>query len=119
MSEQNTPGQDPMLEQEGVRSEDRVSVRRSPKYPRFLVLGAGLGAVVTYIVTALYPVDPAVGFGALFGYFVLFGVPLGAAFGGLLAIALDVIGTRRARQLTAERTSVEAREVPLDGDLED
>ncbi len=119
MNEQSTPAQGPTPEQEGVRSEDRVSVRRSPKYPRFIVLGAGVGAVVTYIVTALYPVDPAVGFGALFGYFVLFGVPIGAALGGLLAIVLDVVGTRRARQLTAERTSVEAREVPLDGDLED
>ncbi len=103
----------------GIRSEGRVSVRRAPRYPRFIILGAGLGAVVTFILTASYPVDPEVGFGALFGYFLLFGIPAGAALGGTFAIVLDAVATRRAKQLTAERTAVDAPDVALEGDLED
>lgn len=95
---------DPPREPKRVTSEDRVSVRRAPRYPRFIILGAGLGAVVTFIVTALFPVDPAVGFGALFGYFALVGVAVGAALGALAAVILDAVATRRAQQLDAERT---------------
>lgn len=109
------PDEDPR----GRRSEDRVTVRRAPRYPRFIILGAGLGAVVTFILTALFPVDPQVGFAALLGYFMLFGVPAGAALGGTFAIVLDAIATRRAKQLTAERTTVDAPDEPLEGDLED
>ena len=46
-----------------------VSVRRAPRVSRFLILGAGLGAVVAFILTAAFEVDPEVGFGASFGYF--------------------------------------------------
>jgi pimeloyl-ACP methyl ester carboxylesterase len=87
----------------------RVTVRRAPKYPRFIILGAGLGAVVTFVLTNLFPVDPLVGFGPLFGYLLLFGVPAGAALGAIVAILLDAVATRRAREVEAER-------VPSSGD---
>ena len=98
---------------------DRVTVRRSPRYGRFIILGAGLGAVVTFALTNLFPIDAEVGFGPLFGYFLLFGVPIGAALGGLLAVLLDVVSSRRATDLEAERSTVEAPEQELEGDLED
>lgn len=90
---------------EKVVSEDRVTVRRAPRITRFLILGAGLGAIATFILTALYPIDQKVGFGPLFGYFLLFGIPAGAALGGIIASVLDIISTRRSKSLTAERSS--------------
>ena len=102
----------------GVTSESRVSVRRAPKYPRFIILGAGFAAIATFIATAIFEVDPLVGFGALFGYFALITVPIGALFGGLVAIVLDAIASKRAKQFTAERTSVDAVPDEVEGDLE-
>jgi hypothetical protein len=83
------------------------TVRRVPRYPRFLILGAGLGAVATFIATASFPVDPNVGFGALFGYFLLFGVPAGAVVGALVALILDRVLKARGRTVMAERTIVD------------
>ena len=84
-----------------------VSLRRAPKFSVFLVLGAVLGAVVTLIVTALFPVDPAIGFAALYGYFVLYGIPIGIVLGALVALTLDKISTRRAKEISAEQTTVD------------
>ena len=87
--------------------ETEVMVRRIPRYSRFLIIGAGLGAVATFILTASFSSDPKVGFGALFGYFLLFGVPAGAVIGAVVAILLDIGLTRRARTGLAERTTVD------------
>ena len=87
--------------------ETEVTVRRIPRYSRFLIIGAGLGAVATFILTASFPSDPNVGFGALFGYFLIFGVPAGVVMGALIAIVLDVGLKRRARTALAEHTTVD------------
>ena len=81
---------------------DQVTVRRAPKYPAFLIVGGGIGAAVTFILTSLFPFDPTVGFGASFAYFCLFGVPVGVVLGALLAIILDRRATKRARQVGVE-----------------
>ncbi|MFM9919213.1 hypothetical protein [Lacisediminihabitans sp. H27-G8] len=96
--------------------ETEVTVRRIPRYSRFLIIGAGLGAVATFILTASFPSDPQVGFGALFGYFLLFGVPIGVVLGAVVAILLDVVLTRRARTVLAERTMVDP--LPYDDEPE-
>ena len=100
-----------------------VTIRRAPKIPVFLVLGALVGFFGTLIVTALQPADPAIGFAALFGYFCIYGVPLGIVLGGVLAIVLDRVSQRRAMSVTAEQTSVEpepveAEIVEIDDDAE-
>ena len=92
-----------------------VTVRRSPKFGRFIILGAGLGAIVTFIVTNLFEVDPKVGFFSLFAYFALFGVTGGALIGAIVAIVLDRVLSRRAAQVEAEHTIVE--EGTIDGEL--
>ena len=84
-------------------SESEVSIRRAPRVGVFLVLGAVLGALVTLILTSLFPSDPNVGFAASYAYFCLFGVPAGLLLGALVAIVLDVIATRRARTVTVAR----------------
>jgi hypothetical protein len=80
--------------QQPVQSD--VRIRRAPKLPAFLIVGGGLGAVITFILTALFPVDPEVGFFALFGYFALYGVTAGVVVGGLVAIILDRRADKRS-----------------------
>ena len=88
-------------------SEDRVTVRRAPKYGRFLILGAGAGVIAAYVGTALFPVDPDVGFAGTFGFFLVIAAPAGVALGALIAIGFDAIASRRAKQYSAERTTVD------------
>lgn len=108
-SAQSEPTQPEPTQPEPTQSseETEVTVRRIPRYSRFLIIGAGLGAVITFILTASFPSDPKVGFGALFGYFLLFGVPAGVVIGAVIAILLDVALNRRARTVMAERTTVD------------
>lgn len=94
------------MRENGRVSSSEVSIRRAPKIAVFLILGGMVGFLVTLILTSLYPADPAVGFFASFAYFSLYGVPAGVALGALIAIALDVISTRRARTVTVERDEI-------------
>ncbi|CAN5315945.1 hypothetical protein BH09ACT1_BH09ACT1_00420 [soil metagenome] len=89
-----------------IESAD-VRIRRAPKIPVFLVLGGVVGAVVTLIVTALFPADPSVGFAALYGYFVLYGIPIGVVLGAIVAFGFDRASERRAANVTAELTTVD------------
>lgn len=89
-------------------STDRVTVRRAPRIPAFIGLGAVVGALVTLILTSLFPVDPAVGFGALFAYFALYGVTGGVVLGALVGIILDRISTRRAKSVEVEHSTAES-----------
>ena len=91
-------------------STDRVTVRRAPRIPAFIGLGAVLGVLVTLILTSLFPVDPAVGFGALFAYFALYGVTAGVVLGALVGIILDRISTRRAKTVEVEVTTEQTAE---------
>jgi hypothetical protein len=85
-----------------VTDPEQTTVRRAPKYGTFMIFGGLLGLLVTLILTTSQPADPNVGFGALFAYFSLFGVPAGIALGAGIAILLDVISRRRARAVDVE-----------------
>ncbi len=85
---------------------DEVTIRRAPKIPAFLVVGGGVGLIVTLILTSIFPADPSVGFGPLFAYFALFGVTGGVLLGAVLAIILDRVSARRAKTVSAQREVV-------------
>lgn len=108
-----------MSETEGreLTTESSVKVRRAPKYPAFIIVGAGVGIIATLILVSLFPVDPATGFAATFAYFALYGVTAGVLVGAVLALVLDRVTMRRSREATAEHTTVEAP--PIEGELED
>lgn len=86
------------------RSE--VRIRRAPKLGVFLLVGAAIGAIVTLILTSLFPADPAIGFAATFGYFLLFGAPAGAVVGAIVGLIIDRVSIARARTVTVEREVV-------------
>jgi hypothetical protein len=97
--------------------QTEVRIRRAPKVPVFLALGALFGAIVTLILTSAFPVDPTIGFPATVGYFMLYGIPAGAVLGALLALLLDRMSARRARNVTVEHTTVDP--LPYDDEVDD
>ena len=88
------------------QTTDQVTVRRAPRIPAFIAVGAVLGALVTLVLTSLFPADPSVGFGALFAYFALYGVTGGIVLGAIVGIILDRVSTRRAKTVTVETETV-------------
>jgi hypothetical protein len=89
-----------------VSEPDQTTVRRAPKYGAFMIVGGLAGLLATLILTSLQPADPNVGFGALFAYFSLYGIPAGVALGAGIAILLDWVSRKRAKPVAVEVTSV-------------
>ncbi|TPX02687.1 potassium transporter Trk [Schumannella luteola] len=85
----------------------QVSIRRAPKFGVFIALGAVLGALVTLILTSLYPADPNIGFTASYAYFLVYGIPAGVVLGGLVGLAFDRRSRRRARTVEAQHQRVD------------
>jgi hypothetical protein len=85
----------------------QATARRAPKLGVFLLVGAALGALVTLVLTSLFPADPNVGFAASFAYFLLYGIPAGLVLGALVGLALDRRSRRRARTVTVEHQRVD------------
>jgi hypothetical protein len=76
-----------------------VRIRRAPKFSVFLVLGALIGVLVSLILTASFPIDPAVGFGPTFGYFAIYGLVGGILLGSIVALIFDRISVRRSKSV--------------------
>ncbi|MFT4029554.1 MAG: hypothetical protein QM675_06730 [Protaetiibacter sp.] len=103
MSEPETPVDSaPEVQPAAVQ---RVTIRRAPKLGVFLVVGALLGALVTLVLTSLFPADPEVGFAASYAYFLVYGIPVGVVLGAVIGLLLDRRSARRAREVDAERQS--------------
>lgn len=105
-----TPPESEIPHDAGDETRTEVTIRRAPKFSAFLVVGALVGAIATLILVSLFPVDPAVGVGATYGFFLLFGVPLGALLGAVAAIVLDRRASRRAAPAVAGKLSVRAED---------
>ena len=60
---------------------ERVMMRRAPRARSFVVLGIIVGVVAVLAVSSLFPPDPALGAGLVSGYFLLWGVTIGAGGG--------------------------------------
>jgi hypothetical protein len=87
-------------------SDDRgvpVRIRRAPKFGVFVVLGAVLGIIVSFILTAGFPIQESVGFAATFGYFAIYGLVGGILVGCIVAIIFDRVLARRAKTVAATR----------------
>jgi membrane associated rhomboid family serine protease len=89
--------------------EQRVRIRRAPKFSVFLVIGALIGIFVSLVLTAAFPIDPTVGFGPTFGYFAIYGFVGGLLIGSIVALIFDRALRRRARTVSA---TVDHLEVP-------
>ena len=87
----------------------RVRIRRAPKFSVFLVLGVLVGVFVSLILTASFPIDPTVGFGATFGYFAIYGFVGGLLLGSIVALIFDRVLSRGSKTV---RVTVDSLQVP-------
>lgn len=111
------PAAQPALQQAQPQAQpEQVTVRRAPKIPAFIAVGAVLGFFATLIVTGLFPADENVGFATLVAYFSIYGITIGVLIGAILGVILDRRSRKRARTLQAERETVDP--APVEGELE-
>jgi hypothetical protein len=80
-----------------------VSVRRAPRYYRFMLVGLILGIVITLILTFGFPEQDDFNRLQVFGFVGIFVVALCVGLGALIAILLDRSSRKRARTVSAER----------------
>lgn len=106
VTEPQTPAEQTPDEAAPVVETYETTVRRAPKLGVFLVLGGALGALVTLILTSLFEPDPAYGFAASYGYFLVYGVPIGVALGAVVGLILDRRSRKRTRTVVVEHESV-------------
>jgi MFS family permease len=101
-------------------SRDEVTVRRAPKYGTFILLGVIVGVIVTFIAVSVAPGKDETPFLQAFGYFVLYGIAIGALLGAVVAVVFDAVYRRRAGSVSAERLerATPESDEPVDGELE-
>ncbi|WP_434970411.1 potassium transporter Trk [Microbacterium sp. bgisy207] len=93
---------------------EQVTVRRSPKYAVFLLLGGAVGMIVAMILTFAFDgttqVSPNTGLVysqmQVFGFLLLIFVSAGVALGGAVALILDRVYARRARTLRVDHERI-------------
>jgi hypothetical protein len=93
-------------------TSDTVTVRRAPRYGRFITLGAVVGAVVAIILTFAFSGQPTVegellefDKGQVFGFLLLICATVGVALGAVVALIIDRSTARRARSVTVVHES--------------
>jgi hypothetical protein len=97
-------------------TSDTVTVRRAPRYGRFILLGVILGAVVALILTFTFTGQPVEGElvqfdkGQVFGFLLLVCGVIGAAIGAVVALLIDRSSARRAQSVTVEHESTHRAE---------
>ncbi|KRC47229.1 hypothetical protein ASE16_18045 [Leifsonia sp. Root227] len=87
-------------------TESSVLVRRSPRYFRFMLVGAILFAIVALILTFAFPANPTYDRGSVFGFLLAIGVAVGVTIGAVVALLVDRATNRRARTVQADRIDV-------------
>jgi len=95
-------------------TSDAVTVRRSPRYGSFLLLGAALGVLVALILTFAFPENDEFDRGQVFGFLLLWCGAGGLALGGIAALVIDRVLSKRRGTAVAEHESTHY----VDGDPE-
>lgn len=109
-----TSEQRPPVEHIDHEASVDVTVRRSPRYGRFLLIGAIVGVVVALILTTVFgpsadaeaTAAKTFSFGQVFGFMALVCIAVGGLLSGLLALLLDRTLGRRTRTYLAEHDTV-------------
>ncbi|ALJ22139.1 hypothetical protein [Microbacterium sp. No. 7] len=93
---------------------ETARVRRAPRFSVFFLLGAALGVLTALILTFAFDgsderspfTTVAYSTGQVFGFLLLFCVPIGLILGGVVAVVLDRTVGRRTREVTISRDRI-------------
>lgn len=96
----------PVEPDETVVAEETLTVRRSPRYTSFMIVGAVVGAVLALILTVSFPPNPQFDPAQVFGFLLLGGIVIGVAVSCLIAIVLDRVIGRSASTVVVDRLDV-------------
>jgi uncharacterized membrane protein HdeD (DUF308 family) len=94
-----------MSEKETVTTE-QVTVRRSPKFLTFMIVGIILGIVAALILTFALPNESEFTLTQIFGFMLLITGTLGGTLGLVFALIADRYYSRHVVQATAEHIEV-------------
>jgi len=86
---------EPSVTEPSVTEPSTVTIRRSPRYFRFLLLGVILGALAALIPAFGTPESAEFSRGQVFGFFLLMFGTVGLAVGATVALLLDRAWRRR------------------------
>ena len=87
-------------------TSETVTVRRSPRYLRFFILGLILGVIAALVLTVAFPVDAQYTVLQVFGFMLLISLSIGGALGLVVAIILDRTVGKRTITTQATRETV-------------
>lgn len=87
-------------------------VRRSPRYVRFIVVGAAVAILATLILTFVFPEQPNYSRAQVFGFVGIILVTVFVGVAAAIAVAVDRVSSRRAR--TIVMTTSERVEAPVE-----
>jgi ATP/ADP translocase len=87
-------------------TSETVTVRRSPRYLRFFILGLILGVIAALVLTVVFPVDAQYTVLQVFGFMLLISLSVGGALGLVVAIILDRTVGKRTITTQATRETV-------------
>lgn len=94
------------------RETVEATVRRVPRYGVFMGIGVVLGIITAGILTMVGSYEPSATLdvvyppGQVFGFALLWTVPIGVALGGLVAIILERIARRHDRVVRVDRETI-------------
>ncbi|MCR2813112.1 potassium transporter Trk [Microbacterium sp. zg.Y1090] len=97
---------------------ETARLRRTPKFAVFLGFGAALGLLAALILTFAFgdggevSTDTGVVYSPMqvFGFLALFGVPIGIALGGIVALVFDRVLSARARDVQIEHEHIRTQD---------
>lgn len=94
------------------RETVEATVRRVPRYGVFMAIGVVLGIIAAGILTMVGSYEPSTTLdvvyppGQVFGFALLWTVPIGIALGGLVAIVLERIARRHDRVVRVDHETI-------------
>lgn len=94
------------------RQTVEATVRRVPRYSVFMGIGVVVGIIAAFILTQLGSYDPSKVLdvvyppGQVFGFALLWTVPIGIALGGLVALLLERRARRHDRVVRVDRETI-------------
>lgn len=83
------------------------TIRRAPKFVPFMGIGAIIAAIAAAVTTYTGPPDPDYSQMTVLGFMTVFMLPFGLLLGALVALLLDWISVKRARDLDASASASE------------